>query len=345
MEENKKIIWIQNLRAIACILIVLLHIIDGWLKTNQIKLTMYSGRWWIDNIFIQIFVRTAVPIFIMISGALLLNPKKNIKLGKIIKYIKKMFFIIITFGLFYCLIEQFVYDSFNNPLKSIGISILHVFENKSWGVMWYIYMMIGLYIITPLIKAFINNTDDKNLIFTLITLFIVSFIVPTINYLFNVEITNFYLEGFAYIFYYMMGYFIAYRLKSLIKDRIIYFFGIIGLIGSLSLLILKNSYYLEFDTNINCFIAIWSMFIYYLCSNEIIKIKENNILNYIAKYSFGIFLIHTFWLNIINKGLNIYPNILPSGIGELVFLIGTITISIISCMILYKLPLLKKILK
>lgn len=345
MNENKKIIWIQNLRALACILIVLLHIIDGWLKSNQIQLTMYSSRWWIDNVFMQIFVRTAVPIFIMISGALLLNPNKDIKFEKIIKYITRMLLIIVTFGLFYCLIEQFVYDRFNNPLKSVEISILHMFENKSWGVMWYIYMMIGLYVITPLIKAFINNTDNKSLVFTLIILFIVSFMIPTINYLFNVELTNFYLEGFAYIFYYMMGYFIAYRLKELIKQKNIYIFGVISLVGFFSLLIFKNSYYTEFNTNINCFIAMWSMFIYYLFSNEIIKIKENKILNIIAKYSFGIFLIHTFWLNIINKGLNIYPDILLSGIGELVFLIGTMDISILSCIILYRLPLFRKILK
>lgn len=346
MSEEKKIVWIQNLRAIACVLIVLLHVIDGWLKSNSIQLTTYSNRWWIDNVLVQIFVQIAVPIFIMISGALLLNPKKDLNLKKIIKYMTKMILIIITFGFFYCLIEQFVHDKFSNPLGSIGNAILHVFENKSWGIMWYVYMLIGIYAITPLLKAFINTTDGKTFIFILSVLFVVSSFVPTINALFNIELTNFYLDGFIFIFYYMVGYFIAYRLKSFQNSKkIIYFLGIISLIVFLILLVLKNGYYTELNTNDNCFIAIWSMFVFYLFSNEIIKIKENRILNYIAKYSFGIFLVHTFWLNIINKGLNIYPDILPSGIGEVVFLIGIMAISVISCIVLYKLPFFKNILK
>lgn len=351
MSENRKVIWIQNLRAICCMLIVLLHIVDGWLKSNTIELAMYSGRWWLDNVFIQVFVKSAVPIFIMISGTLLLNPEKELKLEKIIKYIIRMVLIIISFGLFYCLIEQFVYDKFSNPLKSIGLSILHVFENKSWGIMWYMYMMIGLYALTPMIKTFVNNTNDKTLIFTLIVLFTVSSIVPTINYLLNVELTTFYLDGFIFVFYYMMGYCIAYKMKLWMKKTktktILYMIEGFSLIGYLCWLIFLNGYYdyTKLNTNNNFFVVMWSIFIYYLFSNEIIKIKECKILNYIAKYSFGIFLIHTFWLNVINKGLNIYPDILPTGIGEFTFFIGIMIVSIISCAILYRIPIFNKILK
>lgn len=88
----------------------------------------------------------------------------------------------------------------------------------------------------------------------------------------------------------------------------------------------------------------WSMFIFYLFSSKRISIKENKILNCISKYSFGIYLIHTFWLNIANKGLHIFPNILPIGIGELAFWIIALILSILSCMIIYKLPILKRIL-
>ena len=34
-ENNKKIIWIQNLRAIASMLIILLHVVDGWIISNN----------------------------------------------------------------------------------------------------------------------------------------------------------------------------------------------------------------------------------------------------------------------------------------------------------------------
>ena len=113
------------------------------------------------------------------------------------------------------------------------------------------------------------------------------------------------------------------------------------------LLVFKNNFYdysLINNNNI-CFIAMWSIFIFYLFSNNTIKIKENKAINIIAKYSFGIYLVHTFWLNIINKGFKIYPDVLPVFIGEFAFWIITVGLSFISCVILYRLPLLRKILK
>ena len=222
IKENKEILWINNLRGIACALIVLLHVIDGWLNTNSIQLDKYSAYWWLDNVIIQVLVRIGVPIFIMITGTLLLNPKKEIKLKKIIKYIIRMLIILTTFGLFYCLIEQFMTDGLKNPMNTILVSILNLFEQKSWVIMWYIYMLIGLYAITPILKAFINNTNDETFIFVLMVLFVFSSVVPTINFIFNIKLTTFYLSGFIYIFYYLMGYFITYKITSIVNKTYIY---------------------------------------------------------------------------------------------------------------------------
>lgn len=352
MEEKKKIIWIQDLRAIACVLIVLLHVIDGWLKPNGIQLQQFSARWWLDNVIIQVFVRAGVPLFIMITGALLLNPEKDIPLKKISKYIIRMILILCTFGLAFCLIEGFMTDKLTNPIKTIGVSVLHLFENKSWGIMWYIYMLIGLYAITPALRVIVKSLDDNNLMFLLGVLFITSSLVPTINYIFNIKITDFYLGNAIYIFYYLMGYFITYKKDTIANNRktlyiYIYICGAIGVISYIMLLIFKNNYYdynLINNNNI-CFIALWAIYIFYLFSNNVIKIKDNKITDLMAKYSFGIYLIHTFWLNIINKGFKIFPDVMPTLIGELAFGLIAIVLSIVSCIILYKLPMFKKILK
>lgn len=351
MKENKKITWIQNLRALACVLIVLLHVIDGWLKPNGIQLEQFSIRWWLDNVIIQICVRVGVPIFIMITGALLLNPEKNLELKKVIKYITRMILILLTFGFAFCLIEGFLTDKLSNPIKTLGESFLHVLENKSWGIMWYIYMLIGLYVLTPALKIILKELDEKNLMFLIGVLFFTSSVIPTLNYTFNINLTDFYLGNAIYIFYYLIGYVIAYKKELIVKATkhyiYIYIYGAIGLIGYMMLLVFKNNFYdysLINNNNI-CFIAMWSMFIFYLFSNNTIKIKENKTINIIAKYSFGIYLVHTFWLNIINKGFKIFPDVMPVFIGEFIFWIIAVSLSLISCIILYRLPILKKILK
>lgn len=340
----KKINWITNIRAIACILIVLLHVIDGWLRPNGIVLEQYSCRWWLDNVLIQLIVTIGVPIFIMISGALLLNPEKDLTFKKYIKYIVRILLLILIFGLLYSFIEEIVTNKIYDIPKQIGISIMNVFEQKTWNVLWYLYMLVGLYILTPVLKSFVKSTDNKTYIFILICLFICGSIVPTLNYILNTEITNFYLGGLIYIFYYLAGYFIAYRCDK-IKNSFVYIMLAVGILGDLALLIFKNSYYENSLYNINTisFVAINSMVIFYLFSKS--NKKESKILHPISKYSLGIYLVHTFWLNLLNKGLHIYPDYFAAGLGEIVFWIGAVVLSYISCLILYRIPALNKILK
>ena len=72
-------------------------------------------------------------------------------------------------------------------------------------------------------------------------------------------------------------------------------------------------------------------------------IKNNKIIECISKYSLPIYLVHPFWLNILNKGLGIYPDVLPDIIGEIVFFMYALILSLITSIILYKLPIIKKI--
>jgi surface polysaccharide O-acyltransferase-like enzyme len=90
----------------------MIHVIDGWLVSANIKLN--GSRFILDEIIIQPLIRWAVPIFIMISGYLLLDPKKDITIKKIIKYINRMILILLTFGFFYCILENlFTYGIVN----------------------------------------------------------------------------------------------------------------------------------------------------------------------------------------------------------------------------------------
>ena len=128
-----------------------------------------------------------------------------------------MILILLTFGFSFCLIEGFWTDKLSNPIKTLGVSFLHVLENKSWGIMWYVYMLIGLYALTPTLRTIVKNLDDKNLLFLLGLIFVTSSVIPTINYIFNINLTNFYLGNAIYIFYYLIGYVIAYKKELIAK--------------------------------------------------------------------------------------------------------------------------------
>lgn len=331
---NNKKEWIVSLRAFACMAVVMIHVIDGWTKTANIQLT--GSRFILDEIIFQPLIRWAVPVFIMISGCLLLDPKKDITIKKIIKYIKRMICILITFVFGYCIIENIFLYGINNLWKVLYLSVFNLIQGKSWVAMWYIYLCIGLYIITPLLRFFVKDASKEEMKFVIYCLMIFSVVIPTINDIFNINITTFYLNGFKYLLLYLLGYAIA---NNIFDEKSLYFFGVMGLIGYILCLAFNI---LVGDQN-EIFIILISTLIFCFFANNHYKVKNNKIIELISNDSFGIYLIHTFWSNILNKVMHIYPDILPILIGEIVIFIIILILSIISIEILKRHPFFKKI--
>ena len=249
-----------------------------------------------------------------------------------------MVLILILFGFSYNLMENIFTYGLSNILSTILKSLLSIFSEDVWAHLWYIYMLIGLYLITPILRPFVEKTDENTVKYVLYGLFVVSIIVPTINEIFNVKITSFYLESFKYVLIYLLGYYIANT--NIIKDKYIYIGGIIGIIGYLCL-----CYFIPNSSATNVFIILESILVFKLFSSGKINKKSNKILNSISRYSLGIYLIHPFWLNLLYKIIKILPDTMPILIGELAIWIYAIMISLISSIILYKIPIIKKLFK
>ena len=92
----KKQVSIEYLRALATIAVVLNHVCAGLFNNFSIS---ELGRG--DAAFIcstYTLVSWGVPVFLMITGSLLLSPKKNIDFTKIRMYVTRMFAVLLLFG-------------------------------------------------------------------------------------------------------------------------------------------------------------------------------------------------------------------------------------------------------
>lgn len=334
-ETKNKIEWIVNLRAFACMAVVLLHASEMWINSIAKFLSLSTPRQFLYKMIIPMLTRFAVPTFIMISGCLLLNPKREVDIEKIKKYILKMLCLLGTFGFAFCIIENIFNFGMSDMVRVIYKSIFDLLQAKSWGHMWYLYMLIGLYILTPILRKFVEHTDDASAKFTLGMLFLVSAVIPTINGIFGLSLTTFYLNMFVYIFLFLMGYYIVHT--NVITDKTIYIGGAIGIIGHVVL-----SYFVK-SFSMNVFILLEAMLIVKLFSSGKIKIRNNWFTNCISKYSLGIYVVHAFWVNLAFKGFGIYPTVLPIGIGEIVFFAYVLIASLVTSMFLYKMPIVKKL--
>ena len=335
--EFKKEQWIEKLRVIATFAVILIHVISETYANGLPNVSLYRNLF--NAAFIQSITRWSVPVFCMISGYLLLDPNKKVSLNKIKKYICRMVIVLLTFGLGYCFIESFVKYKSSNILFVLKDAIINLLSGNSWGHMWYIYMLIGLYIITPILRAFISIASDSEYCFVMICLFILTIIIPTINIILNLKITNFYITFIPYIFYYLFGNYVK---KINIKTIYVLITGIVSFLILFAMFSIKIKYPNNLFGYDNSFIALNAMSIFYLY-NKNHNTKNSKIVSYLSKRSFYIYLIHPLFLNILSKGLNIHIIQFPFIMGETLFFIVALVLSLITYELVSRLPIFRKI--
>ena len=330
--KNKKV-WIDVLRAIACVSVVLIHIISGYIEQGVVEKN--SIIYIIDNIILQPLIRFAVIIFIMISGMLLLDNSKNVTMDKIFRKMYRMIIVLLTFGYFYCLLESVFNNRGQNFIFLIKESFYNLISGNCWVHMWYVYMLIGIYFITPMIRVFINNASEKEIKFTMLGLFIFSICIPTINKNFNLNIQTFYLKSFSYVFIFMLGH-ILYN-KKYLSNKIINFLGILGF----TIYLIEGFFEKQIQTDMFMLFEATMIFNYFVRKKD--NIKSNKVIDSISNNSFAIYLIHPFWINLIYKFFKVTPNCFCYPIGEILLFIIVFLLSYISSVILHKIPYIKKL--
>lgn len=345
MENKLKQNWIEILRVMATLAVIFLHISMTIITNYSIEETGGTVNYVILDIC-QLISRWAVPCFIMITGTLLLEPNKKVDLVKIKKYVLRMLVVLITFGVFYSFLELF-FESRTINIKMIFESILNTLQGKTWAHMWYIYMLIGLYIITPIIKTIINNTKENTLFYFIVILIIGTTIIPTINNLLNIDIENFMMVDVA-ILYYITGYYMTLKNNKLTqKPSILYMCSIISLLLILAIDIINiicNHENLSWIININnIFIYIFSIGIFCFVKQTFENKKDvNKIVSIISKYSFLMYLIHPFFINVLYKVFSITPLNFPIILGIIIMFIIITLLTFILSVILKKVPFIKK---
>ncbi len=341
----KKEIWLEKLRVLATIAVVLIHVVQGSFVNGTAGVPVY--RCMFDISFLMGITSWAVPVFVMISGYLLLDPEKELPVAKIKKYILRMLGVLVTVGLGFCVMESVVNYHENGVFFVLKDAVVNLICGKSWAHMWYVYMLVGLYVLTPVLRAFVKESSEEAAKFVLLSLFVLTIICPTISRVVDVDVTNFYLSAFPYIFYYLFGHYVK---KLTFSATYGYVSGILAFfacvcISSFQIEPRHPVYYYD-----SVFLAVLSMSIFFVAykNRDHQGKKEENektmrLINYIGKRSFWIYLSHPVVFNLLNKGLDIYVTQFPVVLGELLFFAAAAIFCLVSYEIIIRLPVFRKI--
>lgn len=334
------------LRVLACFLVILLHVSAGYVIDN---IENYNFQFTIGNFFDSIS-RICVPLFVMLSGAFLLENSKNKNFSNFYKksllkvgiptFIWSLIYVIYSYviGIGREMIRKEPFD-YLSPIKNwvMGRPFYHL---------WYLYMIIGLYILTPIIIRLKEEIKEKTFFLISIILLILSIGISVYNSL--VWLIQFIL----YLGYFMMGSFLKnYFMKKTFNLKVSI---LISILSGISIFVITEYFVkynlfnktLYFYGNLTPFVIIGSIFTFITFLN--LKI-ESNLYTSLAHHSFNIYLIHAGFLSTLNIILDIL-NLKFNGIwyipltSLIIFIIsyiGSKIISVILNKILLKIPKLK----
>jgi surface polysaccharide O-acyltransferase-like enzyme len=281
----------------------------------------------------------------MITGVLFLNPEKNISLDKMLKrYVFRIFLAIIIFGIPYCFLEIFFEDQFSFKFNQIGIAALNAIQGKSWEHMWYLYMIAGLYLLMPLIKIFVINAPKSIMKYVLVVLFIFTSIIPALESIFPYKFGIYIPINSVYILYLLLGYCIHYN-KIEIKNSILlalimaYILFVVFMPLNRNFVSLTDGRHIIL-TGYNSPIVVMATLCIFCLLHQ--RNKTNKTMDIIAPMCFGIYLIHTLFINFLYKYANLTPEKYPLIIVVILTTVITILLSIFFSYLARKIKIIRK---
>ncbi len=320
---KEKIGYIEWLRVLAAFSVVGIHI--TMTQPNNFSVAEIGRSNYMVLTSVYAMVQWAVPVFLMITGNLLLH-SNTLSWGKVRKMIGRMSFVLLIFGCSFALIEQ-VFNEKTIGLEILPRALLLTLEQKSWSHLWYLYVLIGIYFIIIPIKKFVDNSSYKEVCLITGILVIGNFIVPTINMAFNTDIVSFMILT-QYVAYIFLGYIIGglpedtgeSKLKKMLNslsNRGVLFglwcaaATIKIVIQCLTVLNTGEGVVLFLDDKL--FTLIQALTVYCLFKKYNGK-PLGRISKCISSCSFGIYLIHPVFINLLYKAMNITPTNFPGGV-------------------------------
>ncbi len=187
MEEKKeKQLYIEAIRIFAIIFVIYNH-------TNARGFTYFTT---VDNcsfiyqlsLSLSIICGCSVPLFFMISGALLVD--KDETLGVIFrKRILKYVIVLIVFSLFYYLFKCFS----KATVFSISEFFKTIYSSPVIGPYWFLYVYISYLACLPFTRKIAKHITEKETIYLIVLVIVFEGIVPMCQYLFfhgTVEMTG-----------------------------------------------------------------------------------------------------------------------------------------------------------
>ena len=348
--EKKHIAYLEDLRLVACILVVGVHVSAFNLEQVPVESLNFKVMNGLDCLSIL-----GVPLFVMISGALFLAPSYEVTVKKFYtRKIPRIVFLYFFWLLFYNVVnflENGTVWNFTNVKKQI---VLESLLGKGMYHMWYLPMLAVLYLLTPFLKSF--AADRKKCLLFCALGFAYSILLPTalkfefpyrtiVESLYNQFDCSFF--G-GYVTYYVLGHALHEYVPKLSAQKKVAL-GLGGVIAMGIEIAVCNAWsvktgimstILNTPFSVTAFIGAAAIFL--LLRDGVSGRKQEELSGRLAGLTLGIYLIHPLFLRIYGwlGGTTLFA---PAAIAVPLIIVLITLISGAAVYVLSKIPVVKKI--
>jgi surface polysaccharide O-acyltransferase-like enzyme len=306
IQERLHAIPVDLIRTIAIIGVIMLHAANEAVSP-QVMTQSEIYRWWMVNTY-QTLGRMGVPLFVMLTGALLLNPTK---IEPVKTFFKKRWARIGLPFLFWGII-YFAWDYYADHLALTSGFIFQGILSGPYFQFWYLYMLVGLYLLTPLLRIVVAHATRETFKYIFVVWLLAAFIIPIPGI-----IGRFYVDGNLLTFPLWAGYFVlgVFLLSVKIPRRVLISLVALGLIltlvGTYAIAATvggPHTYYFQDYFSPTIILASASLFLLLntlkvpKTPSEAPHPKINWLLRQISQCTLAIFLFHVLVLETLQRG-------------------------------------------
>lgn len=356
---TNRFLILDFIKIVAILGVVSIHTI----YTVYARTDFFGGSSWYLANFINAFARSSIPLFIMVSGYLMLAKDYSFK-DMLNKAFWRMFLPLFVWVLVYEFWSQYFFG-----VKENFLSIYQGYISGNLNIFYFFVIMIGLYLVTPVIKPFLRDRKNSEILLFSIVMLVISSIMTLGNYvlLHDQRIWNFVTLWIPYLGYYLFGHYLylsnqKFTTKNFICALLTFIFGLsmVNFFNYLNMYWLQKGFLLFwygnggglhfFDEFVSPAVIIMSLSLFtmiYVSRNAFESLPNfiKKIISYIGASTLGIYVLHSLVLNVLEVK---YGMMIEYVSGDLwFFMISKIVIafiiSLILSLILRKIPLIKMI--
>ena len=291
------------IRIIACFFVVVIHVFAYSIPIDNPK----TVEWCFENLVLSI-VKSAVPLFFMISGVLFL--RKQVSLKKLYtKYVFRIVVVMFVWAAFYAVFDSIKYAE--EAKVTARYFILRILSGHYH--LWFLPAILGVYICLPLLQLLISKMEKRQVLYLFgvigVTVLGKVTVDSVLKEFFNTAVWDAFWENFALsgvsvgIVYFLTGYYIDQYKDMISRKNCLFLYSISVAAGAGINLLFAFALGRDVDftrelLSIWVYVSSITLFLYLLKRFENYKPGERagKIIKTISECTFGVYLIHAFFI-------------------------------------------------